>query len=203
MTDAKGELQQIRGYLFDNTAAKLAERALREAEARYRSLIEFLPDAVVVSDVQERIVFANPAAARLVGAPGPDALVGQSVLDLFHPSHHEAVLVRSHAALTAGVAGAPDRRKLVRLDQSLLEVETAVTPMQFDGQPCVLRVNRDVSARVQAEEALLRKDREISIQLNKIEKLNAALTALIAHREQESQRHLASLHATLEQLILA
>ena len=34
VTDARGEVQQIRGYLCDNTAAKRAEQALREAEAR-------------------------------------------------------------------------------------------------------------------------------------------------------------------------
>jgi PAS domain S-box-containing protein len=203
VTDARGEVQQIRGYLFDNTAAKRAEQALREAEARYRGLIEFLPDAVVVSDGEERIVFANPAAARLMGASGPDALVGQSLFDLFHPSSHATLRTRSQAALAEGLPGPPERRRAVRFDHTVLHVETAVTPMRFDGQPCVLRVNRDVTARVQAEEALLQKDREISLQLGKIEKLNAALTTLLEHREHESQRHLAGLHATLEQLVLA
>ena len=201
--DAQGEIQHIRGYLFDNTAAKRAEQALRDAEARYRGLIEFLPDAVVVSDAEERIVFANPAAARLIGASDPEVLVGRSVFEFFHPSSHASVHARSQAALTEGVAGPADRRRVVRLDQSVLHVDTAITPIQFDSRPCVLRVNRDVTARVQAEEALLQKDREISLQLGKIEKLNAALTALLEHREQESQRHLAGLHTTLEQLVLA
>jgi PAS domain S-box-containing protein len=203
VADAHGEIQHIRGYLFDNTAAKRAEQALRDAEARYRGLIEFLPDAVVVSDGDERIVFANPAAARLIGASEPETLVGRSLFEFFHPSSHATVRARSQAALTEGVAGPADRRRVVRLDQSVLNVDTAITPIQFDGRPCVLRVNRDVTARVQAEEALLQKDREISLQLGKIEKLNAALTALLEHREQESQRHLAGLHTTLEQLVLA
>lgn len=202
-TDARGEIQQIRGYLFDNTAAKRAEQALRDAEARYRGLIEFLPDAVIVSDAEDRIVFANPAAARLIGAAGPEALVGRSVFEFFHSSSHATVRARSQAALADGVAGPAERRRVVRLDQSLLHVDTAVTPIQFDNRPCVLRVNRDITARVQAEDALLQKDREISLQLGKIEKLNAALTALLEHREQESQRHLAGLHTTLEQLVLA
>jgi PAS domain S-box-containing protein len=202
-TDAQGEIQHIRGYLFDNTAAKRAEQALREAEARYRGLIEFLPDAVVVSDAEERIVFANPAAGRLIGASGPETLVGRSLFEVFHSSSHATVRGRSQAALTEGITGPADRRRVMRLDQSVLHVDTAVTPIQFDSHPCVLHVNRDVTARVQAEEALLQKDREISLQLGKIEKLNAALTALLEHREQESQRHLAGLHATLEQLVLA
>ncbi len=201
MRDARGEVQQIRGYLFDNTAAKRAEQALREAEARHRGLIEFLPDAVVVSDEAERIVFANPAAARLVGASGTEALVGRSLFEIFHPSSHATVRARSQAALTEGIPGPAERRGVVRLDQSVLQVETAVTPIRFDGQPCVLRVNRDVTARVRAEEALLKKDQEISLQLGKIEKLNAALTALLEHREQESQRNLASLQRTLDQLV--
>ena len=203
VSDAHDEVQHIRGYLFDNTAAKRAEQALRDAEARYRGLIEFLPDAVVVSDGEERIVFANPAAARLIGASDPETLVGRSLFEFFHPSSHATVRARSQAALTEGMAGPADRRRVVRLDQSVLHVDTAVTPIQFDSRPCVLRVNRDVTARVEAEEALLQKDREISLQLGKIEKLNAALTALLEHREQESQRHLAGLHTTLEQLVLA
>jgi PAS domain S-box-containing protein len=203
VTDAQGEVQHIRGYLFDNTAAKRAEQALRDAEARYRGLIEFLPDAVVVSDAEERIVFANPAAARLIGVSSSEALVGRSLFEFFHPSSHASVHLRSQAALTEGAPGPADRRSVVRSDQTVLHVDTAVTPIQFDGQPAVLRVNRDVTARVQAEEALLQKDREISLQLGKIEKLNAALTALLEHREQESERHLARLHTTLEQLVLA
>ena len=201
--DAGGNSTHIRGYLFDNTAAKLAERELREAEECYRSLIEFLPDAVIVSDTADRIVFVNPAAIQLVGARSGEDLLGRSVLSLFDAEEREAVRTRTQMALEAGNAGGPRRQQMVRLDQSRLVVETAVTPMRYGGKPCVLRVNRDVTARVQAEEALLRKDREISLQLQKIEKLNAALTTLMEHREQEAQRRLAGVRTTLEELVLA
>ena len=199
--DERGELQQIRGYLFDNTARKVAEQALREAEQRYHSLIEFLPDAVLVSD-EDRIVFANPAAARLVGASHPEELVGRSLLEVFHPDQQTAVSLRTQQALQEMVPGPPECRKIVRLDSQLVDVETAVTPIVFDGKLCVLRVNRDITARLQAEEALLEKDREVSLQLRKIEKLNTALTTLLEHREQESQRKLESVRATLEKLVL-
>lgn len=199
--DERGALQQIRGYLFDNTARQVAEQALREAEERYRNLIEFLPDAVLVSD-GDRIVFANPAAARLVGASRSEDLVGRSLLEFFHPDYQSAVGQRTQQVLQQRLPGLPERRKIVRLDSTLVDVETAVTPIVFDGKLCALRVNRDITPRVQAEEALLEKDREISLQLKKIEKLNAALTTLLEHREQESQRNLESVRATLEKLVL-
>ncbi len=199
--DERGVLQQIRGYLFDNTAHKLAEQALREAEERHRSLIEFLPDAVLVSD-RDRVVFANPAAARLVGADRAEDLVGRSLPDLYHLDYRPAVNHRTEEALREQLPGPPEHRKMVRLNGTSVDVETAVTPIMFDGKLSVLRVNRDITARTQAEEALLQKDREISGQLKKIEKLNAALTTLLEHREQESQQKLEGVRATLEKLVL-
>ena len=197
----RGELQQIRGYLFDNTAHKMAEQALRDAEKRHRSLIEFLPDAILVSD-EESILFANPAAALLFGADRSEDLVGRRLLDLFHPDHQPAVSQRTQQALHALTPGSPAHRKIVRLDSRILDVETAVTPIVYDGKSCVLRVNRDITARIQAEEELRQKDREISFQLQKIEKLNTALTTLLEHREQEGRRQMESIRATLDKLIL-
>jgi diguanylate cyclase (GGDEF)-like protein/PAS domain S-box-containing protein len=47
-----------------------AERALRESEGRYRTLVEHAPDALVVMDVdKEAFVDANENAARLFGIP--------------------------------------------------------------------------------------------------------------------------------------
>ncbi|OGB91523.1 MAG: hypothetical protein A2Z31_02580 [candidate division NC10 bacterium RBG_16_65_8] len=198
---AEGDLQQIRGYLFDNTAHKRAEQALVEAEERYRSLIEFLPDAVLVSD-GETILFANPTAARLLGAARPEELVGRSLFDFFLPDTQPEIAERTQRATADGLSGPPERRKIRRLDSRLVDVETAVTPFVFDGKACVLRVNRDITARVTAEETVLKKDREISLQLQKIEKLNAALTTLLEHRELESRQKLESVRATLEKLVL-
>jgi PAS domain S-box-containing protein len=199
--NAQGDLEQIRGYLFDNTARTVAEQALRDAEERYRGLIEFLPDAVLVSD-EDTILFANPAAAHLFGTERPAELVGTRLLAWFHPDYQSAVTERTAQALRAQAPGPPEHRKIIRRDAEVLDVETAVTPIVYDGKPCILRVNRDITVRVQAEETLRQKDREISLQLKKIEKLNTALTTLLEHREQESQRQLESTRATMEKLIL-
>jgi transcriptional regulator PpsR len=51
----------------------------RHAETRYRHLFQVAAEAVLVLDATtQKILEANPAAARLVGDGGPEGLVGQS-----------------------------------------------------------------------------------------------------------------------------
>ena len=192
--DAGGDLKRIRGRLIDETAGRFAERARREAEESYCVLLKSFPDAVIVSDAQERILFANPAAARLVGAEHAEALHGCSLLQF---------LPGTTAAVREEPSATPERGKLVRVDGEMLDVEILWQAIQFRVSVCTLRVIRDITAAVRAEQVLLEKDREIALHLAKLQKLNDALSTILEHRETESQRQLAGVRTTLDQLVLA
>ncbi|HEY6000342.1 MAG TPA: response regulator [bacterium] len=57
----------------DITARRRAEEALRESEARYRTLVENIDHGITLIDTRFRIVMANAAHRRLVREPGQDA----------------------------------------------------------------------------------------------------------------------------------
>jgi PAS domain S-box-containing protein len=192
--DQRGDLKRIRGRLFDETAGRFAERARREAEESYCVLLKSFPEAAIVSDAQERIVFANPAAARLVGAENAEALYGCSLLQF---------LPGTNAVVQEERSGAPERGKIVRIDGGMVDIESAHRIIQFRGTICTLRLVRDITSTVRAEQALLEKDREIALHLAKLEKLKDALTTLLEHHDQEGQRQLAGVRATIENLVLA
>ena len=68
--DDGGRLTNFVGAQNDITERREAEEALRKSEERYRRLVEFSPEAIAVHDGR-KLLFINPAGARLFGASAP------------------------------------------------------------------------------------------------------------------------------------
>ena len=149
--DATGE-SVWHGVMFDISGLKRVEGALRESEGRYRDLVQLSPDAVFIH-ADGRFVYANEAAARLLGAETPADLVGQPVLQIVHPDFHEVVAGR----IDQEAAGKPVpliEEKFVRLDGEVIDVEVAGMPFTINGTRGGQIVVRDVTERKRAEELL-------------------------------------------------
>jgi PAS domain S-box-containing protein len=137
----------------DVTDQKEQQDALKESEERYRHLVELSPEPIVVH-VGFEIAFANASAARLLGAEGPDRLVGRPLHDFVHDESEEAYQVRV-AEINRGVE--PEQRvafRLTRLDGESRHVEVASSPVDFRGMPARQILLRDVTEQRQAEHAL-------------------------------------------------
>jgi PAS domain S-box-containing protein len=67
LCDADGRTIGVYGVSHDLTLVRRAERALREREAHYRSVVSALSEGVVLVDPQGRMLLCNPAAERLTG----------------------------------------------------------------------------------------------------------------------------------------
>jgi PAS domain S-box-containing protein len=155
-----------RGWVSDEVVAvqtlaavigsKLAEEHLAEelgqTEWRYRQLVELSPDAILVHRAGI-IVFANAAAATLLGGTSPEGLVGASLLRFVHASSRGAVLEQL-GRLREGRSVPLTDETLVRLDGSPVAVEIAARPFVFEGEPAVQTVLRDITRRRRAEAAI-------------------------------------------------
>ncbi len=69
---------------------KRTEEALRESEERCRRLVEISPDAILVHS-EGRFVLVNEAAVKLLGASGPEQLIGKPIVDFVQPKDRSAV----------------------------------------------------------------------------------------------------------------
>jgi two-component system cell cycle sensor histidine kinase/response regulator CckA len=126
-----------------------AEQALVESERRHRRLVEFSPDAMFINRTNT-IAFANQPCLKLFGATAPDQVLGRSVFDFIHPDYHAIVKERIRL-LESGRPVPLSEAKVIRLDGTLVDVETSAAPFVEDGVPAIQVVFRDISDRKKLE----------------------------------------------------
>ncbi|HUN51027.1 MAG TPA: PAS domain S-box protein, partial [Candidatus Sulfotelmatobacter sp.] len=180
--DAEGRPLYMIAVSQDISARKAMEQKLQQSEARYRELIEILPNAIIVH-IDGRVAFANPAAARVLGADSPEQLLGMGALEMLHPDEHAAALANIRDAMGGkmdyrSAAHAVDRRVL-RRDGSERIAELTALPINFDGKPGLLVAGSDVTERKQSEAERA----ALEAQLRQLQKMEAIgrLTGGIAH----------------------
>jgi len=155
--DAEGRALRMTGINIDITGRKRAEQAVREAEERYRSLIELAPDAVVVY-AGGVIEYANPAAARLARMASPRELLGRRLEDFVHPDDLERFRERLRYLEAGPGAVGFEERRLRRPDGSELVVETASSSYLERGRLVMQSVVRDVTEQRKARAALAERE---------------------------------------------
>ena len=79
LVDSEGTLLGILGVSRDVMAMRQAQRALRESEAHYRSVVSALNEGVFVCDPQGIVISCNPAAERMIGATS-EQWAGKSIV---------------------------------------------------------------------------------------------------------------------------
>ena len=132
------------------------EAALRQTEARYRSLVELSPDAILVYR-GTRVEYLNPAAIKLFGASGPQQLLGKSLFELFHPDSHALVRQRMER-LRQGEPVPLIAEKIVRCDGEVREVAAAAAPFPDRDELAVQVILRDVTEQKRAEKRWLQSE---------------------------------------------
>jgi PAS domain S-box-containing protein len=141
----------------DISERKRQEAALREAEQLYRTLIETLPDAVTVTDIDGTITYVSPRTVEMYGADSPSAAVGTSVLDWIDPEDH-ARAIASIRNVMAGFHSDDNEYLLHRVDGSRFVGAINAMPLHdADGlAKGMIATTRDTTERKHQEEALRR-----------------------------------------------
>lgn len=128
-------------------------RALKESEERYRQLVEFLSDAIIVHS-SAQISFINPAGLQLLGAHSIQQVMGKAFINFVHPSDKESVQEHFRKVIVEGKESGYFEERLVRLDGSEIFVETMLSPFTFQGEWAILIVTHDITGRKLSEKAL-------------------------------------------------
>jgi PAS domain S-box-containing protein len=118
--------------------------AVRTSEARFRSLLEAEPNAIISLDGHGVVRWGTHKAAEMFGTDAT-ALVGCRLDELILPSSG----IRATQTAEGGVSRSNGTGR--RRDGGTFPVEVAMSPFTFDGEPSTLVVVSDVTWRHEAD----------------------------------------------------
>lgn len=140
---------------YEVAARAAAEKAQAESEARFRSLVELSPDAILVHR-GGIVLYLNPVGIRLMGAEDPNLMIGRSFFDYVLPRYKQPIAERL-AKLEHGSGSLPPIELTVEtLDGRELPCEVVSGTIIYEGKPAVQSVIRDIAERKQLREELTR-----------------------------------------------
>jgi diguanylate cyclase (GGDEF)-like protein/PAS domain S-box-containing protein len=148
-----GSIRRRAGELVQRAELEARVVTLQESEARYRTLVELSPDAIVVH-VDGLIVYANLAAGSLFGAARPEQLLGAPVLNLVHADSRAGVAQRVRELQLVGAEVPVAEERLVRVDGTPIEAEIAASAVSYQGRHAIQVVVRDIFERKRNRELL-------------------------------------------------
>ncbi|GAB4214234.1 MAG: hypothetical protein Fur007_10060 [Rhodoferax sp.] len=128
-------------------------QALQESEARYRTLVEWSPEAVAVHR-NGVLIYVNKACVHLLHAKSPQDLLGRNIAELLHPDYRELGLARAKRAMESREGAPAIEEKLLCIDGATVDVEIQSIAILYDGVPAVYVVAHDITQRHRDEQTI-------------------------------------------------
>ncbi|HET7870038.1 MAG TPA: PAS domain-containing protein [Actinomycetota bacterium] len=185
-----GEIQAWQGVLHDVTARKETEQALREAEEKYRALVENVPAVVylVAPDDDRRTLYVSPQVERALGYPREEWLDQPDIwMELLHPDDREQTLAAHDAANETGQPWSREYRLIASDGRAVWFRDVATLVRDLDGRALHWQgVQLDITELKRVEEELrrARDDLELRVLLrtHELEEANEMMALEIAER---------------------
>ncbi|MHB8053804.1 MAG: PAS domain S-box protein [Candidatus Aminicenantales bacterium] len=155
--DSAGNGTQLIGTVHDITERKRAEDALQESEEKYRTLVEYAAEAILI--VQDgKLKFVNRMSGKISGFSESE-LLSSPFLEFIHPDDRKVVGERYLKRLQGDTSVAKYEFRLMRKDGGIKWVELNAVLVTWEGRPATLNFLNDITERRRAEGMLVKSEK--------------------------------------------
>ena len=179
--DEAGASRHLSGIVLDIDEEKLLEEALRMRENHLRSILDTVPDAMIVIDGNGIMQFFSTAAERLFGHAEQEA-IGKNVSELMplpDRERHDGYLARYRSTGQRHIIGIGRIVTGKRRDGTTFPMHLTIGEMQSGGEPYFTGFVRDLTEHQQTQAQL----QELQSELVHVSRLSAMgeMASALAH----------------------
>jgi PAS domain S-box-containing protein len=164
--DDNGRPIRVVGVVSDITDRKRAEEALQNSQQRMTAIIDSAMDAVITVGADQRILVFNAAAERIFGCPAEEAIgysLDRFIPTIFREAHRRHVEGFAGSGTTSRSMHSPGILSGLRANGEEFPLEATISRVTVSGEKLCTVILRDLTQRIQAEQALLRSEKLASV----------------------------------------
>jgi PAS domain S-box-containing protein len=164
----QAEVEKIVGTVVDITDRKALELALKESKESYESLVENLPEGVVIYTMNE-ILYANIGAYKIAAVHQEQKSEKKySIFDFVLPKFKDEVEKKITLILRGKTFGAVEM-KLVNSNGKIIDIEARSNVILYKGKKAIQAIFSEITYRKQVEKSLRESERQLSTLISNLQ----------------------------------
>jgi PAS domain S-box-containing protein len=208
--DELGVPQFCQGVMFDITERREAEEQLREAEERFRAIVEHVPAAIYLDkpDASMETLYMSPQVEEMTGITADEWVADADAWkDALAPEDRDRVLRSYLDAVEAGIPWSGEYRIHTRDGRTIWVRDETVHLHDEEGNPSLMQgVIFDITEMKLAEQALReseQREREAAERLRALDEMKNTFLAAVSHELRSPLTSILGLALTLERSEMA
>ena len=146
---------EIDGEILQNDLDKNEEKSeyskgwnsgYSKSETQYKTLVENLLEGILILDFKGKILFANPAIAKIFGFKSVEDSIGKKTLELIDPKYRKRI-IKDQLSESIGKEDFLDTYKTTTVDGRQIWIECIGTKIEYKDKKANLVFIRDITHR--------------------------------------------------------
>jgi PAS domain S-box-containing protein len=164
----EGQVEKIVGTVVDITDRKILELELKESKEGYETLVENMPEGVVIF-TQEEILYANIGACQIVKVPSvADMKCRYGIFDFLLP-RDKSEIERKIKLIFKGKKFGPVEMKLFTSKNDEIDIEARSNIVLYKGKTAIQVIFGEITYRKQVERSLQERERQMSTLISNLQ----------------------------------